>query len=60
MSSIPMEKANTAQLALEGKWKVLILLAASILLAIGPAIGILAMYRLRKLPASIKMAGGNK
>jgi hypothetical protein len=60
MSSIPMDKAKSTQLALEGKWKVLILLAAAILLAIGPAIGVLAMYRLRKLPASIKIAGGNK
>jgi len=35
MSSIPMEEARSARVALEGKWKVLILLAAAILLAMG-------------------------
>jgi MFS family permease len=34
--------------------------SAFALLAIGPAIGIWAMYRLRQLPAAYKLAGGNK
>ena len=29
-------------------------------LAIGPALGILAMWRLRRRPEAVKMAGGNR